>query len=57
MGLVCNNVLHAGSSFSDAPGAARLLFRARFVERIAGIEGAWAGLARAPAAPQGRTYT
>jgi alpha-ketoglutarate-dependent taurine dioxygenase len=57
MGLVCNNVLHARSSFSDAAGAPRLLFRARFVERIAGTEGAWADLARAPAAPQGRTYT
>ena len=57
MGLVCNNVLHARSTFSDAPGAPRLLFRARFVERIAGTEGAWADLARAPSGPQGRTYT
>jgi hypothetical protein len=55
MGLVCNNVFHARSTFSDAAGAPRLLFRARFVERIAGTEGAWADLARAPAGPQGRT--
>lgn len=57
MGLVCNNVLHARSTFSDAAGAPRLLFRARFVERIAGTEGAWADLARGSSGPQGRTYT
>jgi hypothetical protein len=55
MGLVCNNVFHARSTFRDA-GSPRLLFRARFVERIAGTEGAWAELARAPSNPQGRTY-
>lgn len=47
MGLVCNNVLHQRGAFEDAPGeGARLLLRARFVERIAGTEGAWAALAR-----------
>jgi alpha-ketoglutarate-dependent taurine dioxygenase len=42
MGLVCNNVLHERSAFEDAPGRARLLYRARYVERIAGTERAWA---------------
>lgn len=45
MGLVCNNVFHARSSFTDG-ASARLLFRARFVERIAGTEGSWAALLR-----------
>lgn len=34
MGLVCNNVLHERSAFEDAPGRERLLYRARYVERI-----------------------
>jgi alpha-ketoglutarate-dependent taurine dioxygenase len=42
MGLVCNNVLHERSAFQDAPGRERLLYRARYVERIAGTERAWA---------------
>jgi len=41
MGLVCNNVLHERSAFEDAPGRARLLYRARYVERIAGTRNAW----------------
>lgn len=41
MGLVCNNVLHERSAFEDAPGRPRLLYRARYVERIAGTERAW----------------
>lgn len=41
MGLVCNNVLHERASFEDDPGQARLLLRARYLERIAGTEGAW----------------
>jgi len=41
MGLVCNNVLHERSAFQDAPGRERLLYRARYVERIAGTERAW----------------
>jgi alpha-ketoglutarate-dependent taurine dioxygenase len=35
MGLVCNNVLHDRSSFIDDPAAPRLLYRARYRERIA----------------------
>lgn len=34
-GLVCNNVLHDRSAFSDAPGAGRLVYRARYCDRIA----------------------
>ena len=33
-GLVCNNVLHDRSAFSDAPGAGRLVYRARYCDRI-----------------------
>lgn len=35
MGLVCNNVLHARSAFSDDPAHPRLLYRARYLDRIA----------------------
>ncbi|MGE0358608.1 MAG: TauD/TfdA family dioxygenase [Burkholderiales bacterium] len=42
MGLACNNVLHERSAFEDEPGRERLLYRARYVERIAGTAGAWA---------------
>ncbi len=35
MGLLCNNVLHDRSAFSDEPDSPRLLFRARYHERIA----------------------
>jgi hypothetical protein len=38
---VCNNVLHERSAFEDDPARPRLLYRARYVERIAGTEGAW----------------
>jgi alpha-ketoglutarate-dependent taurine dioxygenase len=41
-GLVCNNVLHERSAFEDAPGRERLLYRARYLERIAGTGRAWA---------------
>jgi len=41
MGLVCNNVLHERSTFEDDPACPRLLYRARYVERIAGTEGSW----------------
>jgi alpha-ketoglutarate-dependent taurine dioxygenase len=34
-GLVCNNVLHDRSSFTDAPGAGRLVYRARYLDRVA----------------------
>lgn len=36
MGLLCNNVLHDRSGFSDNPAAPRLLYRARYHDRIAG---------------------
>lgn len=49
MGLVCNNVLHERSAFEDAPGRERLLYRARYVERIAGTERAWAEMKTAGA--------
>lgn len=37
-GLVCNNVLHSRSAFTDdaARGLSRLVFRARYLDRIAG---------------------
>jgi alpha-ketoglutarate-dependent taurine dioxygenase len=34
-GLVCNNVLHDRSEFTDAPDAGRLVYRARYSDRIA----------------------
>ena len=36
MGLVCNNVLHNRAAFSDSPARRRLLYRARYYERISG---------------------
>ncbi len=44
MGLVCNNVLHDRAPFTDA-GAPRLVYRARYLDRIAGTEGEWRRLA------------
>jgi len=35
MGIVCNNVLHARTAFRDAPGHRRLLYRARYYDRVA----------------------
>ncbi len=35
MGLMCNNVLHDREGFKDAPSSPRLLYRARYYERIA----------------------
>ncbi len=35
MGLVCNNVLHDRAGFEDDPAQPRLLYRARFLDRIA----------------------
>lgn len=34
MGLICNNVLHDRSAFSDDTGHARLLYRARYLDRV-----------------------
>lgn len=36
MGLLCNNVLHDRSGFTDNPVSPRLLYRARYYDRIAG---------------------
>jgi len=36
MGLLCNNVLHDRAAFADDSAAPRLLFRARYLDRIAG---------------------
>ncbi len=36
MGLVCNNVLHDRAGFSDDPARPRLLYRARYLDRIGG---------------------
>lgn len=35
MGLLCNNVLHDRAAFKDDPAHPRLLYRARYLERIA----------------------
>ncbi len=35
MGLLCNNVLHDRAAFRDMPDSPRLLFRARYHERVA----------------------
>jgi hypothetical protein len=34
MGLVCNNVLHDREAFADDPASPRLLYRARFLDRV-----------------------
>lgn len=43
MGLVCNNVLHDRAGFGDSPDARRLLYRARYYDRIAGTLGGFRG--------------
>ncbi|MFZ1908366.1 MAG: TauD/TfdA family dioxygenase [Burkholderiales bacterium] len=35
MGIVCNNVLHARNAFRDTPQHRRLLYRARYFDRVA----------------------
>jgi alpha-ketoglutarate-dependent taurine dioxygenase len=37
MGLVGHNVLHERTAFEDDPAAPRLLYRARFLDRVAGL--------------------
>jgi hypothetical protein len=37
MGLVCNNVLHDRSGFIDDPSLPRLLYRARYTDRISEV--------------------
>jgi Taurine catabolism dioxygenase TauD, TfdA family len=39
MGIVCNNVLHDRSAFDDDPAQPRLLYRARYLDRVAPLEG------------------
>jgi alpha-ketoglutarate-dependent taurine dioxygenase len=34
MGLICNNVLHTRSGFSDSPEHRRLLYRGRYYDRL-----------------------
>lgn len=34
MGLICNNVLHDRSGFNDTPGQKRLIYRARYYDRM-----------------------
>lgn len=34
MGVICNNVLHDRSAFKDLPDSPRLLYRARYLQRI-----------------------
>lgn len=48
MGIVSNNVLHTREGFADDPGAARLLYRARYLDRIGGCP------ARSPALREDR---
>ncbi|MBU1236245.1 MAG: TauD/TfdA family dioxygenase [Gammaproteobacteria bacterium] len=36
MGLVCNNVLHDRAGFTETPDRRRLLYRARYYERVGG---------------------
>ena len=43
MGLVCNNVLHDRSGFTETPEKRRLLYRARYHERVAPWTGPAAG--------------
>lgn len=38
MGIVANNVLHDRSAFVDHPAAPRLLFRARYLDRVADLQ-------------------
>lgn len=37
MGLICNNVLHDRSGFTETPQQRRLLYRARYYERISAL--------------------
>lgn len=41
MGIVANNVLHDRSAFTDDPAAPRLLYRARYLDRISPPEAPW----------------
>jgi alpha-ketoglutarate-dependent taurine dioxygenase len=37
MGLLCNNVLHDRTAFTDDPAKPRLLYRARYLDRVAAV--------------------
>lgn len=37
-GILCNNVLHNRTGFEDSPAQQRLMYRARYYDRIAGTE-------------------
>ncbi len=37
MGIVCNNVLHKRTAFRDEGGSRRLLYRARYLDRVAAL--------------------
>ena len=39
MGLICNNVLHTRSGFTDRPGHRRLLYRARYHDHLRNLRG------------------
>jgi hypothetical protein len=41
MGIVGHNVLHDRTAFADEPACPRLLYRARFLDRIATTPVAW----------------
>ena len=42
MGIVANNVLHDRSAFVDDPAQPRLIYRARYLDRVVGNpEGPW----------------
>ncbi|MGC2047226.1 MAG: TauD/TfdA family dioxygenase [Gallionella sp.] len=43
MGLLCNNVLHDRAEFSDLPDQTRLLYRARYHDRITRTHYNWSG--------------
>ena len=37
MGLVCNNVLHDRTAFADSEAHKRLLYRARYFDRVTAV--------------------
>jgi hypothetical protein len=41
MGIVANNVLHDRAAFVDAPAVPRLVYRARYLDRVCSLEAPW----------------
>ena len=41
MGIVANNVLHERSAFVDDPASPRLIYRARYLDRVCNPEASW----------------